>query len=179
MKLHPLAAAIAALMVCAAPLAQASTSGVVISQFYGGGGNSGATLKNDFVELYNAGTSAVSLAGWSLQYNSSTGTGTWQVTTLPAVTLQPGQYFLVQEAQGSGGTDALPTPDATGTIAMSATSGKVALLNSTVALSGATPSSSALVDLVGFGSANWFEGAVATAPSNTSALLRAASGCPT
>ncbi|WP_374586720.1 ExeM/NucH family extracellular endonuclease [Ideonella dechloratans] len=177
MKLHPLAAAIAALMVCAAPLAQASTSGVVISQFYGGGGNSGATLKNDFVELYNAGTSAVSLAGWSLQYNSSTGTGTWQVTTLPAVTLQPGQYFLVQEAQGSGGTDSLPTPDATGTIAMSASSGKVALLNSTVALSGATPSSSALVDLVGFGSANWFEGAVATAPSNTSALLRAASGC--
>ena len=177
MKLHPLAAAIAALMVCAAPLAQASTSGVVISQFYGGGGNSGATLKNDFVELYNAGTSAVSLAGWSLQYNSSTGTGTWQVTTLPAVTLQPGQYFLVQEAQGSAGTDALPTPDATGTIAMSATSGKVALLSSTTALSGATPSSSALVDLVGFGSANWFEGAVATAPSNTSALLRAASGC--
>jgi predicted extracellular nuclease len=84
MKLHPLAAAIAALLVCAAPLAQASTSGVVISQLYGGGGNSGATLKNDFVELYNAGTSAVSLAGWSLQYNSSTGTGTWQVTTLPA-----------------------------------------------------------------------------------------------
>ena len=177
MKLHPLAAAIAALLVCAAPLAQASTSGVVISQLYGGGGNSGATLKNDFVELYNAGTSAVSLAGWSLQYNSSTGTGTWQVTTLPAVTLQPGQYFLVQEAQGSGGTDSLPAPDATGTIAMSASSGKVALLNSTTALSGATPSSSALVDLVGFGSANWFEGAVATAPSNTSALLRAASGC--
>lgn len=177
MKFHPLAAAVAALLACTAPLALASTSGIVISQVYGGGGNSGATLKNDFIELYNAGTSAVSLAGWSVQYNSSTGTGSWQVTPLGDVTLQPGQYHLVQEAQGSAGTDALPTPDAIGTIALSASSGKVALLSSTTALSGATPSSSALVDLVGFGSANWFEGSVAPAPSNTTALLRAASGC--
>src|SRR6185436_15543578 len=28
---------------------------VVISQVYGGGGNAGATLKSDFIELYNAG----------------------------------------------------------------------------------------------------------------------------
>ncbi len=33
-------------------------AGVVISQVYGGGGNSGATLKNDFIELFNAGASA-------------------------------------------------------------------------------------------------------------------------
>ena len=32
---------------------------VTISQVYGGGGNSGATYKNDFIELYNAGTTTV------------------------------------------------------------------------------------------------------------------------
>jgi hypothetical protein len=29
-------------------------AGLVISQVYGGGGNSGATYKNDFIELLNA-----------------------------------------------------------------------------------------------------------------------------
>ena len=75
---------------------------VVISQVYGGGGNSGATYKNDFIELFNKGSVPVSLSGWSVQYSSATGT-TWQVTPLTG-TLQPGQYYLVQEAIGAGGT---------------------------------------------------------------------------
>jgi len=40
---------------------------VVISQVYGGGGNSGATLKSDFIELFNFGSTSVNLSGWSLQ----------------------------------------------------------------------------------------------------------------
>src|SRR6185436_772233 len=43
-------------------------SDVVISQIYGGGGNSGAIYHNDYVELYNRGTDPVDLTGWSLQY---------------------------------------------------------------------------------------------------------------
>ena len=35
---------------------QAVSANIVISQVYGGGGNSGATFKNDFIELYNLGT---------------------------------------------------------------------------------------------------------------------------
>ena len=150
---------------------------MVLSQVYGGGGNSGATLKNDYIELYNGGASAVSLAGWSVQYASASGT-TWQVTNLGAYTLQPGQYYLIQEAQGAGGTQNLPTPDATGTIPMSGTAGKVALVSSTTALSGSAPSSPSIVDVVGFGSANFYEGSgPAPAPSNTAADLRAAAGC--
>lgn len=49
-------------------------SGVVISQVYGGGGNSGATLKNDFIELHNTSASPVSVSGWSVQHVSSAGT---------------------------------------------------------------------------------------------------------
>ena len=150
---------------------------VVVSQVYGGGGNTGATYKNDFIELYNRGTSAVSLSGWSVQYASAAGT-TWQVTNLTNFPLQPGQHYLVQEAVGAGGTVNLPTPDATGTIAMSATAGKVALVNSTTALSGACPTGPNVVDFVGYGTtANCFEGGGPTAaPSNTTAALRKGAG---
>jgi hypothetical protein len=173
-----LVAAVACALLCtlvgAAPTG-ASASGIVISQVYGGGGNTGATLKNDFIEVFNAGSAATSLAGWSVQYASATGT-TWQQTDLTG-TLAPGQYLLVQEAAGAGGTTDLPPPDATGSIAMSATTGKVALVNSTTALAGSCPAG--LVDLVGYGAtANCFEGS-APAPGlgNTTAALRANGGC--
>src|SRR5437588_6675285 len=91
----------------------AVSTGVVISQVYGGGGNSGATLKNDFIELFNRGATAVNVTGWSVQYAPATGTTTWSTTNLVGVTIQPGQYYLVQEAAGTGGTTNLPTPDAT------------------------------------------------------------------
>jgi uncharacterized protein len=151
-----------------------TASAVRISQVYGGGGNSGATLKNDFIELFNSSTSAVSLAGWSVQYASSAGS-TWQVTALSG-SIAPGAYYLVQEAQGAGGTVDLPTPDATGSIAMSATSGKVALVSDSTALTGTCPTT--VVDFVGYGAANCFEGsAAAPTLTNTTAALRAGSGC--
>ncbi|HCE67604.1 MAG: hypothetical protein A2X82_07465 [Geobacteraceae bacterium GWC2_55_20] len=154
----------------------AASPDVVISQVYGGGGNTGATYKNDFIELFNRGSSPVSLNGWSVQYASATGT-TWAVTSLTNVTLQPGQYYLVKEAAGTGGTVYLPTPDATGSIAMSSTAGKVALVTATVPLSGACPGG--FKDLVGYGSTvNCSEGSAPTpAPSNTTAVLRAGNGC--
>jgi uncharacterized protein len=151
-------------------------AGVVVSQVYGGGGNSGATYTNDFIELYNAGSTAVSLAGWSVQYASAAGSS-WQVTALSG-TIQPGRYYLVQQAAGAGGTTPLPTPDATGTINMSATAGKVALASVTTALTGTCPLGGNVVDFVGFGTtANCYEGSGPTpAPSNTNAVLRKQDG---
>lgn len=169
MKLKPLVSLLAAAF--AAPAALASANGVVISQVYGGGGNSGAIYKNDFIEVFNAGGAPVSLAGWSVQYASTTGTS-WAVTNLPSFNLQPGQYLLVQQAAGAGGTTNLPTPDVIGTIAMGGTGGKVALVSSTTALTGANPSGGALVDLVGVGTANGFETAPTAAISNSTAALR-------
>ncbi len=158
----------------------------MISQIYGGGGNSGALYKNDFIEVFNRGVTPVDLAGWSVQYNSATATTAWSVTPLCATgtcLLQPGQYFLVHEAAGSGGSANLPAPDATGTIAMTAGTGKVALVNNTTALSGACPSGASIADLIGYGSAasttNFcFEGAgPAAAPGNTTAVFRKGGGC--
>ena len=161
----------------------AASPDVVISQVYGGGGNTGATYKNDFIELHNNGASSVSLNGWSVQYASATGTS-WQVTNLTNVTLQPGQYYLVQEAAGASATAInLPTPDATGTIAMSGTAGKVALVTNQTALTavcgGTCATNAAVRDYVGFGTtATNFEGTGPTpAPSNTTAVLRAGNGC--
>ena len=149
-----------------------------VTQLYGGGGNSGAPLRNDFIEIFNSGTAPVSLAGWSVQYASATAS-TWSVTPLTSVTLLPGQYYLVQEASGGSNGVTLPAPDATGTIAMAAGSGKVALVRNSKALSGACPNDPNIVDFVGYGStANCFTGtAPAPAASNTNAILRAANGC--
>ncbi|MDT4968945.1 MAG: uncharacterized protein QOJ64_3682, partial [Acidobacteriota bacterium] len=153
------------------------TALVVISQLYGGGGNSGATYTHDFIELFNRGTIPVDLTGWTVQYTSSAGT-TWQATSLSG-TLLPGQYYLVQEASNAAVGSPLPTPDSTGTIVMAATAGKVALVNTTGLLSGACPSSGSIIDLVGYGSgANCFEGSgPAPAPSATAADVRANGGC--
>lgn len=151
---------------------------VVISQVYGGGGNSGATLKNDFIELRNNGPTAVDLTGWSVQYTSSAGTS-WGSRTNLSGSIPAGGFYLIQQAQGAGGTVDLPTPDATGTIAMSGTAGKVALSRSTTALTGACPTADAnVVDFVGFGSAaNCFEGSAPTGTlSNTTAALRGGDG---
>jgi DNA/RNA endonuclease G (NUC1)/fibronectin type 3 domain-containing protein len=152
---------------------------LVLSQLYGGAGCGTvgcSTFKNDYIEIFNRGGSPISVNGWSVQYAAATGT-TWQVTNLPNVSIQPGQYFLVAEGAGANGVNNIPTPDATGVIAMSATAAKVALVSSTTALSGACPSTN-VVDMVGYGStANCFETAVAPAPSTTTAIFRAASGC--
>ncbi|HEY4132677.1 MAG TPA: lamin tail domain-containing protein, partial [Gemmatimonadaceae bacterium] len=147
---------------------------VVISQIYGGGGNSGATLTNDFIELFNPGSSVVDLSGWSVQYASSAGTA-WQVTNLSG-SIQPGGYYLVQESKGTGGTTPLPTADATGTIAMSATAGKVLVTATTTAQSGTCPAGAS--DLVSFGTAATDCGAKTTATlTNTTAAIRGQSGC--
>ena len=151
---------------------------VVISQIYGGGGNAGATLKNDFVELFNRGDAAVDITGWTLQYGPSTGTS-WQATLLTG-SIAPGQYFLVQESAGAAGTVDLPAADTTGSINMSATAGKVALVNNAVLLSDTgCPLAPSVVDFVGFGTgANCSEGAGPTATlSNTTAALRTGAGC--
>ena len=155
-----------------------SSPHIVISQVYGGGGNSGAPFRNDFIEIFNAGNTTVDLTGWSVQYASATAS-TWSVTPLTSVTLQPGQYCLVQESSGGSNGVALPTPDATGTIAMAAGSGKVALVKISTALTGACPNDMNIVDFAGYGStANCFRGtAPAPAASNTNAILRAAAGC--
>ncbi|MER6117211.1 endonuclease/exonuclease/phosphatase family protein [Streptomyces sp. NPDC001743] len=166
----------------ALPAAFAAPSATaVISEVYGGGGNSGATLTRDFVELANAGSTAYDLSGFSVQYLPGTPSAgsVWQVSALTGSVASGGRY-LVAQAAGTGGTVALPAPDATGTVAMSAASGTVALVSGTTALTCKTAADCAadtrIVDLVGYGSAVVREGAgPATGASATASVARAAS----
>lgn len=182
MKLKPLAFLLAAAF--AAPGAMASANGVVISQVFGGGGNSGSVLKSDFIELFNGGSTTVNLKGWSLQYGSASGLIGGQASQVAKLSdidllLAPGHYLLVKGADGTAGTQSLPTPDVITTLALSGTDGKIALVSSTAALNSADPKgASTLVDLVGYGTAAAFEGTGAAGKlSATTAALRAGEGC--
>lgn len=165
--------------------AHAASPDLVISQVYGGGGNSGAPYTHDFVELFNRGSAPVSTASMSIQYTSATGTGNFAVgASLPSVTVPAGGSYLVQMAAGAGNGVALPTPDVTGTSSMSATAGKVVLATGTNGLGcngGSAPCDATalgrIVDLVGYGTANFSEGAPAPTLSNATAALRSAGGC--
>lgn len=164
----------------AAP-AHAASPNIVVSQVYAGGGNAGATLTHDFVELFNRGATAIDVSGWTIQYASAGGT-TWEETPLSG-SIQPGRYYLVQMASAAAVGSPLPTPDATGTTNLANAGGKVALVRDATLLAcgasaGSCSSSPQLADLIGWGSAADFEGpGAAPALSNTTAVLRAGGGC--
>jgi len=171
-----LAAAVAGLTLAPAPAAQAVSSGLVISEVYGGGGNSGATYTNDFIELYNPTSAPISVDGMSVQYRSSGGTSAATGVTALTGSVPAGGHYLVQEAAGAGGTTALPSPDATGSIAMSGSAFTVWLASGTTALSPAADGTAVrdgIVDLVGINS-NTFETAKAAGLSNTTSSSRIA-----
>lgn len=160
-----------------------SQAQIVISQVYGGGGNGGSNYSNDFIELYNRGSVAQSINGWSVQYASANGS-TWSKTLLPNVTILPGKYYLIQQAAGATASASLPTPDLNGMdasisfdsadkpleggLAMSGSNGKVILVNTTTAETTIDPSGSQIIDKVGYGTTNGYEGSGSTGTALTS-----------
>ncbi len=157
--------------------ALAVSADLVLSQVYGGGGNTGAQYTNDFIELYNRGSATVGVTGWTVQYASAAGSS-WLKTNLSG-SIAPGHYYLVAEASGAGNGAPLPTPDATGTTAMSATAGKVALVTNATALTCATGCATqpGVKDFVGYGStASSYEGSPTPNLSNITAALRNGAG---
>ena len=156
--------------------AHGASPDVVVSQVYAGGGNSGAPFANDFVELFNRGSTAVDVSGWTVQYASAAGT-TWSATALSG-SIAPGRHYLVQLASAGAVGAVLPTPDATGTTNLAVSGGKVAVVRDASSLTcGASPGSCSAVatvgDLVGYGVAADYEGSGAVAAlDNTTAATR-------
>ena len=148
---------------------------ILISQIYGGGGNSGALYKNDYIVLHNDNYKPMSLNGWSIQYAAAA--GTHYSCALLSGEIAAGGYFLIQLTSNGSNGISLPVPDIipTNQIDMATSAGKVALVMSTNILT----SSSILLnpdlsDFVGYGStANQYNGHGPTAaPSNTMAIHR-------
>lgn len=170
-------------------VAAMSNAQIVINEVYGGGGNSGATLKNDFIELINRGAASVTITGASLQYASSAGTFN-QYHPLPNITLAAGQTYLIQEAAGASGTVDLvpdfvapiPTNFGTGTntvpgFAMAASNGKIALVSNAVQI--ATPTDANVLDFVGYGTANQSEGGTAAPAASATMSVSRTNGVDT
>jgi len=162
---------------------------VRISQFYGGGGGSTGYYIYDYVELFNSGTAAVDLTGWSLQYGSATGyfaSSAANLYAFPAgTTIQPGKYLLMQMgAAGSVGIALPVTPDLIylNNFNMSGSSGKVALTNINTALGcGATAAPCTLphaniIDLIAYGTSNNAEGGLPVLGSGTAGAFLTSEG---
>jgi hypothetical protein len=142
--------------------AGAEGQNIVISQIYGGGGTATGIYGWDFIELYNPTGISISIEGWAVQYASAYGTS-WSMTALTGI-IRPHSYYLIKESGNGTGTRTLPTPDATGVFAMSLSSGKVALTSYNYELMGSNPSGDPnVVDFVGYGSTNAYEGSLPTA----------------
>ncbi len=178
--LAPLALTLAAPATAAGTLLGAD--GVVISEVYGGGGSATSAWQRDYVELYNPTDAPVDLAGTSVQYRSSKGTSDPTGVTPLSGTVPAHGYFLVAEAAGSIG-QALPPPDASGSIAMSGSAATVFLADQPTALT--TPPTGSLtehpgvIDLVGYGGTNTYETAPTAATSTTTSVARGAEGTDT
>src|SRR5690242_11877843 len=129
-------------------IVRSQSNHVVISQVFGGGGNTNAPFKNDFIELFNPTSNAVNLTGWSVQY-SGAANASWNNNKIDlSGSIAPGKYFLIQ-CSSSGNTGvSLPTPDliATANVNISATSGKVALVGNTTVLLNNCPDFSVIID---------------------------------
>jgi hypothetical protein len=85
---------------------------LVISQVYGGGNNSGALFQNDFVEIFNRGTTTVdfSVTPYSIQYAGVGSNFGSSKTDLISGAIAPSKYFLIKESGGT--TNGLPLPAA-------------------------------------------------------------------
>lgn len=155
-----------------------SNAQIVINEIYTGGGIVTALLASDFIELKNIGSTTQSLNGATIQYGPLSGEFT-QYHTLPNITLSPGQTYLIQQASdGLGGinllnpnliVDVVLNFNGSGPllgigIQLGLTSGKVALANNSTRVTG--PTASNVLDFVGYGLADQFEGNGA-APSPT------------
>ena len=169
---------LATLLLSFAIIAQAQVNHLVISQVYSGGGNSGAPFTHDFVELYNPTATAISLSGMSIQY-AGAGTNNWSSNQFNlSGSVAPGRYFLIQFGSTTS-TSNLPRPDLkSNSLTLSTASGKVALIDNTTTLTGNCPlPANAIIDFVGYGSADCFETAAASSPSNTTSISRMERGC--
>ncbi|WP_336645846.1 ExeM/NucH family extracellular endonuclease [Microbacterium sp. USHLN186] len=155
-------------LIAAPAFANTAGTGVVINEAYLSGGSAGAAFKNKFIELYNPTDKDVVLDGMSLQYRSATGTGASNSFVALKGTIKAGGYFLVQaNSNGTAGAD-LPTPDQTSTLTPSGTTGTIALVQGTTAATlpvGDAAGADGIIDLLGYGKSNTFEGATAGAPA--------------
>lgn len=140
-------------MCCAFAVAGSAGAQVVISQVWGGGGARSDGPDSDLVELFNAGTTPVNLAGFSLQFRNQQSTSSWTARTLSG-TIQPKRYVLVKAFTPIAPSGFAVSADVTlaPSFDFSVNRGQIALVNGTAALASAgCPNASQYMDFFGYG----------------------------
>jgi 5'-nucleotidase len=160
--------------------ANPSGTGLVISEVYGAGGNSGAVENADYLELYNPTGAAVSVADDYVHYRSAAGGSGGAPFRLTGSVPAGGHYLVQMGAAGTNGSP-LPTPDAgPAGFNMAAAGGQVYLLDSPtpITTTGDQSTTPHVLDMVGATSqATSFETAFTNqGASATSSLNRSAAG---
>jgi hypothetical protein len=137
------------------PSGGGSSAEVRVNEFMTG---STGAASNEFVELFNAGSSAADVGGFKVAYRSAAGTSDISLATIPAGTTIPAGGFYLLAGSGYLGSH---TPDQTFSTSLASTGGGIALRDST----------GVILDSVGYGdSTNAFgEAHATTAPPATAA----------
>lgn len=145
--------------------AQGQRPSVVLYEAYGGGGNSGAAYKNDYIILKNTGDKPADLTGMKVGYFSAKMTGGNPSSEAQLQgSLAPGAYYVIKCAQGSGGTEDLPRFDSEANILMSGKNFALRLYDH----------AGGVIDTLGVGTAKIYSGKAAEGLSNTTAAQRIA-----
>lgn len=161
--------ALAGAILGVASLAAPAKAAIVINEVYPGGGASTGSpaYRTDFIELYNSGPAGVDISNYRLDYGaaaSAAGTFASAVGVIPSgTTLPAGGYYLIQTGSSgsAGATDVTPDADF-GATSLAQASGGLRL----------SDASTNILDVVGWGSVNNFEGTAETSPSSTAVSIQ-------
>ena len=109
-----------------------ASSSLRISQIYTRGGEAGATYQNDFVEVFNAGSSAVDINGWAMVVITFEGTTQQAIGARfnSSFSVPPGMHLLFRF--NGNGTAGQPVPGEypiITDISLGSTSGQIMLLS--------------------------------------------------
>lgn len=127
----------------------------------------GATANDEFIEIYNPTTSAISIETWSIQYKSATGMTFYKKNFSAGDSVPAHDWYLVTHTDYTGST----TPDMShSTFSLSGAGGHIFLVNNQTTLTSATDPS--IVDKVGYGTADSPEGAASETPPTNQSVER-------
>ncbi len=168
-------AAILALVLSGGSVFAASDS-IVISQVFTGGGDGGSRISNDYIELFNRGSSTVNLTGWVLYY--APGTSVTFVAIPLSGSMAPGSYYLIRGGGGGFGGSIPIRFDISSPVNFEQNGGRIALFNMEVTLTQCPAiGTEGLVDLVGYGDSSCSESFRAPELTNRDSIILGSGGC--